>query len=160
MKSDNNLYNLILSHLKEIFYPEDWLDLDMNFSKTELLTLLLVERSGEVSMSQICDAMNMPMSTATGIVDRMVKKGVLQRERSESDRRLVVVQLAEQGKEVIEHYKQVVARYLHKIEAALTEEERQLLMKVFLKIVHILKQKGEPNAIQEPAPGIKKIEIE
>jgi len=160
MKNSNNIYDFIIDHLKTFFYPEDWLELDLNFSKTELMTLLVVERQGEVSMSRICDAMNMPMSTATGIVDRMVRKGLLQRERSETDRRMVVVNMTEKGKEIIRHYKGVFGSYIEQIEAALTEEEQQLLYKVFLKIAAILSRREKPDDEQESVPTINKIEIE
>ncbi len=156
----NNLYDLLLNYLKKFFFPEDWLDLDLNFSKVELLTLLLVDRRGEVSMSRICEEMNMPMSTATGIVDRMVKKELLQRERSESDRRLVLISLSAEGKEVINHWKEVISDYVRLIEDALTDEERQLLYKVFLKVVEILNQKRKSPKVQESGPVVKKIDIE
>ncbi len=159
MKS-NNIYDFIIRNIKTFFYPEDWLELDLNFSKTELMTLLVVERQGELSMSQICDAMNMPMSTATGIVDRMVKKGILQRERSETDRRIVVVNMTEKGREIIEHYVGVLNSYLEQIEASLTEEEQQLLYKIFLKIADILSRKGKAEDETASVPLINKIEIE
>lgn len=160
MENSSSIYDFIIDNLKTFFYPEDWLELDLNFSKTELMALLVVDRHGEVSMSGICDAMNMPMSTATGIVDRMVRKGFLQRERSETDRRMVVVNMTEKGRGIIEHYKGVFSSYTEQIEAALTEEEQQLLYKVFLKIAAVLSGREKPDDRQEPVPVINKIEIE
>ncbi len=155
-----NLYDLLLNNLKKIFFPEDWLELDLNFSKVELLTLLLVDRRGEISMSRICEEINMPMSTATGIVDRMVKKELLQRERSESDRRLVLISLSKKGKEVINHWKEVISDYIRLVEGTLTDEEQQLLYKIFLKIIEILNQKRKLLETHESGPVIKKIDIE
>lgn len=141
MDRHSGIYDFIFGHLKTFFFPEEWLDLDLSFSKTELITLLLLERYGEMSMSQICEAMNMPMSTATGIVDRMVKKDVIERQRSDSDRRVVVVCITKQGEEVTNHWKKIVSDYITQIEEALTEEERQVIFKVFLKIIDILNRK-------------------
>ncbi len=160
MENFNSFYDFILGHLKTFFYPEEWLDLDLNFSKMELLSLLMVERRGEISMSEMAEAMNMPMSTATGIADRMVRKGLLKRERTETDRRMVVLGLSEQGREVIAHWKEVVSRYLNQIEEALTDEEKKLLFKVFIKVISILKQKSEKSEVPESVPTVRQIEIE
>lgn len=157
---DSSAYDFIFDHLKTFFFPEEWLDLDLNFSKTELISLLLVERYGEMSMSQICEAMNMPMSTATGIIDRMVKKGVIGRQRSDSDRRVVVVCITKKGEEVTNHWKKIFFEYITQIEEALTEEERQVIFKVFLKVMDIINRKVKTTATPESITNIHKIEIE
>ena len=94
----DDLYDLFLGNIKKIFYPQDWIDLDLSFSKSELLTILYLDRYEGIIMSQIAEYINVSMSTATGIVERLVNKGYLQRERSESDRRIVVIQLTDKGK--------------------------------------------------------------
>ncbi|OEF97457.1 MarR family winged helix-turn-helix transcriptional regulator [Desulfuribacillus alkaliarsenatis] len=156
----NNLYDIILDHAKTFFYPEEWLELDLNFSKTELMALLLVERKRELSMSQLAEAINMPMSTATGIADRMVRSGLLKRERSELDRRVVVVRLTDEGNQLIVQMKELVTNYISKIEAELTDEEKQLLIKVFFKVVNIFKNKQHKADKQETTAKIQKIEID
>lgn len=161
MDNDSKLYHVVLDHIKTVFYPEDWLELDLNFSKTELLILLLVERHGELTMSQMAEAMNMPMSTSTGIADRMVKGKLLKRERSESDRRVVVVCLDEKGKEVISRWKRVLREYLNQIEEALTDEEREVLVKVFIKVLAIVNGKAaKAEGKGQQGPRIEKITIE
>jgi DNA-binding MarR family transcriptional regulator len=160
MESKSTLYDFLVDNLKTFFFPEDWLELDLNFSKTELMALVVVERYGEVSMSQICDALNIPMSTATGIVDRMVRKGFLQRERSETDRRMVVVSMTEKGRGIFQHYKGMLTGYLEQIEAALTENELQLLYKIFMKVTAIIRREGEPDCGQSTDPIINRIEID
>ena len=137
----DEMLDLIFNNLKSLFYPEEWLDLDLSFSKSELFALLLVDRHGEIIMSQVADFIKVPMSTATGIAERLVKKGYLKRERSESDRRIVVVKLTEKGKDLIGELKNTASEYLRLINESLTDEERQVLMKAFLKIVQIVEKK-------------------
>src|SRR5690554_617089 len=117
-------YDLLLDNLKKLLYPQDWIDLDLSFSKSELLALLFVDRYEEIIMSRIAEYINVPMSTATGIVERLVKKGYLQRKRSEADRRIVVVTPTDKGKNLINEIKEVTFHYYR----AVTErsEERRV----------------------------------
>ena len=160
MKGNSVLYDFLVDNLKTFFFPEDWLELDLNFSKTELMALMVVDRYGEVSMSQICDALNIPMSTSTGIVDRMVKKGFLHRERSDIDRRVVVVAMTERGREVFRYFRDMLTGYLEQIESALTDEEKQLLYRIFTKIIAVINSEKEPEHGGEEAAPVNKIDIE
>jgi len=160
MKGNSVLYDFLVDNLKTFFFPEDWLELDLNFSKTELMALMVVDRYGEVSMSQICDALNIPMSTSTGIVDRMVKKGFLHRERSDTDRRVVVVGMTERGREVFRYFKDMLTGYLVQIESVLTDEEKQLLYRIFTKIIAVINSEKEPEHGGEEAAPVNKIDIE
>lgn len=68
MKEDA-LLDLFIDNLRKFFYPEEWIKIDLTLSKTELLALLIVDRHGEIIMSQIADYVRVPLCTATGIVN-------------------------------------------------------------------------------------------
>jgi len=160
MAGYNEYFDLLLTHFKQIFYPEEWLALDFAFSKSEIFALLIVERHGEITMSQVADYLNIPMSTATGIANRLVKNGYLERERSESDRRIVTLRLAGKGKEVVDRIKGMVVEYVQLIDDALTVEERELLYRIFLRVVDKLGTKRHEEVGKNKASAVKKIEIE
>lgn len=156
---ENNIINLLLDNLRKIFFPEEWIELDQEISKTELLSLLIVDRHGEVIMSQIADYIHVPLSTATGLVNRLVKDGFLQRERSEEDRRIVSIRLTEKGKNLVNSLKNTLESYLGRINSVLTDEERKILFEVFGKIIELLnREKGSGE--EQPTPTIKRISIE
>ena len=152
--------DLVLDNLRKVFYPEEWIQLDLTVSKTELLAMLIVDRYGEVIMSQISDYINAPLSTTTGLVNRLVKNGYLQRERSDEDRRIVAIQLTEQGKRMITEVKESIGTYLERINAVLSTEERQLLFKIFMKIIDALSRKDLVSGESQVGHGIRKIPIE
>lgn len=157
----DNLYDLFLENIRRLLYPQDWIDLDLSFSKSEVLTLLFVDRYEEIIMSRVAEYINVPMSTATGIVERLVKKGYLQRERSESDRRIVVIKLTDKGEGFISEIKEVIFYYLRAITESLSEEEKDLLGKIFIKIIAVLnKVTRDELETQFKETGIKKIDIE
>lgn len=156
---ENNIINLLLDNLRKIFFPEEWIELDQEISKTELLSLLIVDRHGEVIMSQIADYIHVPLSTATGLVNRLVKDGFLQRERSEEDRRIVSIRLTEKGKNLVNSLKNTLESYLGRINSVLTDEERKILFEVFGKIIELInREKGSGE--EQPTPTIKRISIE
>ncbi|MCX7710758.1 MAG: MarR family transcriptional regulator [Clostridia bacterium] len=137
------------------------MDLDLALSKQEIFALLLVERHGEIIMSQIASYVNIPMSTATGIVDRLVKNDYLVRERSESDRRIVVIKLTPKGKALMDSIKKKGTDYIQLIQQGLTEEERDAIYRIFIKILDIInKNQSESQESTGEEQRIKRIDIE
>lgn len=133
----------------------------MSFSKSELLTLLFADRYEDIIMSQIAEYINVSMSTATGIAERLVKKGYLQRSRSDTDRRIVIIKLTEKGKRLVNEIKEIADYYFRKITDSLTEEEKELLGKVFLRIIELLNDTTRKEQETESEENkIRKIEIE
>jgi len=51
-------------------------------------------------MSELASAMNTATSTMTGIVDTLVRKGLVIREADSQDRRVVICHLSEKGNEL------------------------------------------------------------
>ncbi|HPD00745.1 MAG TPA: MarR family transcriptional regulator [Acetivibrio sp.] len=155
------ILNYFIDNIKKLFYPEEWLNLDLSFSKSEIFVILVVDRQGEITMSKIADYINSPMSTATGIVDRLVKKGYLKRERSESDRRVVAIKLTDEGKSLIDEFKKTAFKYIKLIYDSLTDEERVLVMKIFTRIVDIISSnESAEDSEDEDQNKLKKIDIE
>jgi len=154
------IIDFVLDNLRKVFYPEEWIQLDLTVSKTELLAMLIVDRYGEVIMSQISDYLNAPLSTTTGLVNRLVKNGYLQRERSDEDRRIVAIQLTDQGRTMMTEVKASIGSYLERINAVLSAEERQALFQIFMKIIDTLSQKNFVPGDGKVEQVIRKIPIE
>ena len=154
------IIDLVLDNLRKVFYPEEWIQLDLTVSKTELLAMLIVDRYGEVIMSQISDYINAPLSTTTGVVNRLVKNGYLQREKSDEDRRIVAIQLTDKGKSMMTGFKESIEFYLERINAVLSTKERQVLFQIFMKIMDALSRKDFVSEDSQMSKVIRKIPIE
>lgn len=122
--------------------------------------MLLIDRQGEVTMSQAADYINVPMSTATGVVERLVKNGFLKRERSESDRRIVTIMLTDKGKKVVEDLKDVIHKYVKIIDDSLNDEERKLIFNIFTKLINALGKENIDETAEKQVSKINKIEID
>ena len=111
-------------------------------------------------MSQAADYINVPMSTATGVVERLVKNGFLKRERSESDRRIVTIMLTDKGKKVVEDLKDVIHKYVKIIDDSLNDEERKLIFNIFTKLINALGKENIDETAEKQVSKINKIEID
>ncbi len=66
-------------------------------SMTHLHVMGLLSRHGETSMSRIADLLDVSLSNATGLIDRMAERGLVERIRVPDDRRVVLVLLSAEG---------------------------------------------------------------
>ena len=152
MIATNDFLELITNNFKKLFFPEEWLDLDMKFSKSELFTILQLDRREEITMTELAETIGAPMSTATGIVDRLVRNQYLKRERSEEDRRVVVLKLTEKGISLSTELKELITQYTSMVLEDLTDEEQKFLMQIILKIFKTI-QTHSKSAIAETKNG-------
>lgn len=63
----------------------------------QISVLKILEAMGDLSLTELSEKMSARNSTITGIVDRMERDGLVVRERSQSDRRVVLIRATEKG---------------------------------------------------------------
>src|SRR6185295_17885938 len=66
-------------------------------SMTHLHILWVLEHHGDLTMSRLADLLDVSLSNATGLIDRMEERGLVERIRVPSDRRIVLVRASAQG---------------------------------------------------------------
>lgn len=157
----DSIVDLLIENMKKLFFPEEWIELDMKFSKFELFTMLFLDKRKEITMTELVEYINSPMSTATGIVDRLVKNGYVSRERSETDRRIVIIRLTEAGSQLIKKLKDMISGYLNVVLEDLTDEEKNFMTGIALKVMNKLQTKLSRTTLNvQSNDDIRKIEIE
>ncbi len=67
----------------------------------QLLVLRQVAGAGRVAVGELAQRVRLSQPTVTGIVDRLERRGLVSRERSERDRRCVIVMATPAGREVL-----------------------------------------------------------
>jgi DNA-binding MarR family transcriptional regulator len=70
-------------------------------SLVHLNVLFLLELDGPLPMRALAEAMDVSQASATGIVDRMEQRGLVERHRDEGDRRVVRVAVTDGGRTLI-----------------------------------------------------------
>lgn len=71
-----------------------------SFSLIHLNVLTVLDADGPDSMSHLADALDVSVASMTGIVDRMEKRGLVERRHGGKDRRVVLVYPTEAGRDV------------------------------------------------------------
>ncbi len=91
------------------------------------------------TMGELSNNTGIKESTLTHISDKLVKKGFLTRERTEKDRRVVLVYLSKKGQEEYQTHRKAKKDKIDSILSTLEFEEQVTLLNVFEKINRIYK---------------------
>src|SRR5699024_7850376 len=67
----------------------------------QLLVMQAIVRDDELTMGQVADAVSLSRATVTTILDRLEKRGLVERKRGEQDKRRVYAYLTTAGKELL-----------------------------------------------------------
>jgi DNA-binding MarR family transcriptional regulator len=70
-------------------------------SLVHLNVIFILSGEGSAPMNRLAELLDVSQASATGIVDRMVQRGLVTRERDADDRRVIRVVLSDQGRELI-----------------------------------------------------------
>ena len=128
----------MMDQTKFLFYPEQWNQTFMDFSKNDLFALIYVYRKKTVTMSEISNYLNLPLNTITGIISRLEKKQLLERKRDELDKRIVTVTMSNTGTIWIEKELKNMFRIANLLVSDLDKEEIGLLLQVAAKLSKII----------------------
>lgn len=69
----------------------------LGISMTHLHILWLLDHHGDLSMSRLAELLDASVSNATGLVDRMAERGLVERLGVPDDRRIVLIRVAPEG---------------------------------------------------------------
>lgn len=71
-------------------------------SMAQLHILYTLQGSGEMPMSRLADVLNVSVSNATGLIDRIEERGFVERTRVPEDRRIVLIRVTPAGTRMLE----------------------------------------------------------
>ena len=91
------------------------------------------------NMTSVARSLEVTTGTLTIAVNSLVKKGYVDRVRSEEDRRVVLISLSEKGKKAYLHHRQFHDRMIAAVVEELTEEEQQVLERALTKVNHFFR---------------------
>ena len=95
------------------------------------------------NMTSVARSLDVTTGTLTIAVNSLVKKGYVDRVRSEEDRRVVLISLSEKGKRAYLHHQQFHDRMINVVVEELTEEEQQVLEKALNKLNQFFKKTAD-----------------
>ncbi|MFZ4615474.1 MAG: MarR family winged helix-turn-helix transcriptional regulator [Rectinemataceae bacterium] len=111
----------------------------------QITAIRLVAHAGSRTMSQICVEMNASPSTVAGIIDRLEAAGILERKRSEVDRRVINVHLAAAGSEKALFARQAMDTCFSKAFEAIAEAELADIERGLDIVLNAFRGEGTPS---------------
>ena len=132
----NNSYNILNELLVKIF--NDILQIEQNALKegefkdisiTEVHTIEAVGMYGSRTMTEVAQDLKITVGTLTIAINNLVKKGYVERNRSESDRRVVEISLTRKGKLAYRVHEKFHTDMIKSTIKGLADEEESVLVR-------------------------------
>ena len=120
-----------------------------DLSITEIHTVEAVGLYGSKTMSEIAAELEITMGTLTTAVDKLIRKGYLERNRSDSDRRIVNVSLTQRGKLAYRIHEKFHLDMVKAIMSDFNTEEEEILLIALRKLNMHLKEIYKPTGDKE-----------
>lgn len=102
--------------------------------------VILSDAGEPVTMSELSEALAVPLSTATRMVDWLVKSAYAERLDDPQDRRIVRVALTGNGRHLYQSINEFVTDRIEQILRRLTAEERKNLVVLLRRLVQALEE--------------------
>ena len=113
---------------------------DLGLKRNHVRVLHVISAEGEQTMSDLARTIRLSDSSATILVDQLVKKKLVLRNRSDDDRRVVRVVITAAGRKVLDAQQRAFVSFAHKVLSSLGEEEREVYLSLHRKIVDTIKK--------------------
>jgi len=107
---------------------------------------VLAAQDRPLTMGEISEALRVPLSTATRMIDALVEQGYAERLPDARDRRIVRVALSADGVQVFTLFNEFFFERMYEFLSHFTAAERVQLLELFQKTVTVLQQMSRENA--------------
>ncbi len=142
MRKKTDLIEGIIDDIRRIFQAlteqSRRVGYETNLTGPQLWVVKLLKETSPMKVSDLARRMYLHPATMVGLLDRLEVKGLLKRTRSEDDRRVVYINLTEQGRELEVNSPEVVQNLLAKGLEGLAGQELSVISESLGQIVHLL----------------------
>lgn len=109
----------------------------------QLKALYKLSAHPSISLAELAENLKLTNSTVSGLVDRLVQSGLVERKTSAGDRRAVEISLTEKGENKLKQMvkeESVLVKKLKKIEQDLSPQQIDRLLELHKQIADILRE--------------------
>ena len=107
---------------------------EVGLTGPQLTVLKLLETFQDLSLSSLSERIRAQNSTVTGIIDRMEREGLVCRERSKSDRRVVYIKLTGKGEKLAGEIRVEPLEIFRSALTSLTQSDLRDLLRILMKL--------------------------
>jgi MarR family transcriptional regulator, organic hydroperoxide resistance regulator len=115
-------------------------DILSNFDITppQLDALLVLRDHGELTMGELCQKMFLACSTATDLIDRMERNGLIERVRDTADRRVIRLRVLPKGSSVIDEVMDARRSYLVTVLSEIDVADKERLIQSLEQLNYLM----------------------
>lgn len=142
MDSNNKIYStfneVLVKLFNDIMHIEEKAIITEEFKDISNNDMHIIEAIGidePKNMSQVAKALSVTVGTLTIAINNLVKKGYVDRVRSEKDRRVVYISLSPKGRKAFEHHAKFHEAMIQATVNGLSTEEVNILVKSLENLV-------------------------
>ncbi len=118
-----------------------------NLPEAQIKLVVHLAIHGAQTMSEVADGLEVTTPAVTGLVDKLEKRGMVERVRDQQDRRVVRVCLAPHAQQMAEEHLTERRRQVRAVLDTLAPEEQLTFIKTFRLLVQTLYPKQEAEII-------------
>ncbi len=119
----------------------------------QLATMREAQKLGDPTISALARAVHLSQPTVSGILNRLERRGLVERRRSEGDRRSVVIRVTEEGERVLDEAPSLLQERFRAELARLEDWERHWMLAALERIASMMDAEGiDAAAILETGP--------
>lgn len=130
--------------------PENWLALDLTMPQLKML--MCIYSHGPQRVSEIAASVGVSQAVVTGVADRLVHRGLVERGGDPHDRRVVICSLSDEGRHLAHMLWEAGIDRGRKLMEVMTLEELQLLREAVEMVFGVLSRVRGKLGIDESAP--------
>jgi DNA-binding MarR family transcriptional regulator len=131
------VFQVVYEHSKVI-------ERETGLTGSQMWAIKVIAEAGSIKPSELAKRMYLHPATVVGLIDRLVKKGLVSRTRSETDRRIVEITLTDNGRSLLGFAPDVTQRRLVKGLEDLPEQGILKVAEGLEELVRILGAEGLP----------------
>lgn len=146
MNSYNTINEVLVKLFNEIMDIEEKAVITEEFKDISNNDMHVIEAIGKdepKNMSTIAKTLSVTVGTLTIAINNLVKKGYVNRVRSEEDRRVVLISLSAKGERAFDHHKRFHEEMVEATLKGLNREETEVLVKALQNLRKFFKEYGK-----------------
>lgn len=121
----------------------------MNLTFPQTLVLALLDEDGPMPISALAKAVGSANSTISGVVDRLETAGLVERVRSEQDRRVIYVDVTDRYREIEAEQKSHALKRFAECIGGMSREEKQSVLDALNLLRSAMERAGSTREQEE-----------
>lgn len=138
LKLENQLCFPIYLAAKEVITQYGAFLEPLDLTYTQYLVMMVMWQHTSLDMKALGKKLFLDSSTLTPLVNRLIKKGYVRKEKSEEDKRVLIISLEPAGM-ALKAQAQAIPRSIYNL-VGLTESETRMLYTILYKIINTLSE--------------------